>query len=147
MSYEPKTWECGDIITAEDLNHMEQGIVNSGGGNASLIIRLTGDEVVYHTSPNIEVSQTGEAYYTDKTLSEVSEAINDGRVCLFYRNDDETSELHITAIDLLASSYCGGANIQLSTLSSLREAASEQEMELVSDDNPTADTNTLMFTP
>ena len=31
MSYEPKTWACGDAITAEDLNHIEQGIANSGG--------------------------------------------------------------------------------------------------------------------
>ena len=26
MAYEPKTWECGEIITADDLNHIEQGI-------------------------------------------------------------------------------------------------------------------------
>lgn len=32
MAYEPKTWECGETITADDLNHMEQGIANSGGG-------------------------------------------------------------------------------------------------------------------
>lgn len=35
MAYEPKTWECGDTITAEELNRMEQGIAEasqSGGG-------------------------------------------------------------------------------------------------------------------
>ena len=32
MSYTPKTWNCGDTITAEDLNHIEQGIANAGGG-------------------------------------------------------------------------------------------------------------------
>ena len=26
MAYTPKTWECNETITAEDLNHMEQGI-------------------------------------------------------------------------------------------------------------------------
>ena len=26
MSYEPKTWETGEVIEAEDLNHMENGI-------------------------------------------------------------------------------------------------------------------------
>lgn len=30
MSYEPKTWECGETITAEALNHMEQGIASGG---------------------------------------------------------------------------------------------------------------------
>lgn len=27
MAYTPKTWECNETITAEDLNHMEQGIL------------------------------------------------------------------------------------------------------------------------
>lgn len=31
MSYEKQTWKCGDSITAEKLNHMEDGIANSGG--------------------------------------------------------------------------------------------------------------------
>lgn len=26
MAYEPKTWECGEVITAEDLNHLEGGV-------------------------------------------------------------------------------------------------------------------------
>lgn len=34
MTYEPKTWACGDTITADDLNHIEQGIAESGGGDA-----------------------------------------------------------------------------------------------------------------
>ena len=35
MSYEPTVWECGDIITAEKLNKMEEGIANCGGGGSS----------------------------------------------------------------------------------------------------------------
>lgn len=31
MAYTKQTWECGDVITAEKLNHMEDGIANSGG--------------------------------------------------------------------------------------------------------------------
>lgn len=30
--YEPKNWKCGDTITADDLNHIEQGVANAGGG-------------------------------------------------------------------------------------------------------------------
>ena len=26
MAFEPKTWACGDTITAQELNRMEQGI-------------------------------------------------------------------------------------------------------------------------
>ena len=36
MAYTPKTWECGDTITAEDLNHFEQGLANAGDGSAPL---------------------------------------------------------------------------------------------------------------
>ena len=32
MSYTPKTWVYGDIITAEDMNHIEQGIANEQVG-------------------------------------------------------------------------------------------------------------------
>lgn len=34
MAYERHTWVCGETITAEALNHMEQGIAQSGGGTA-----------------------------------------------------------------------------------------------------------------
>ena len=31
MSYEKQTWVTGETITAEKLNHMEDGIMESGG--------------------------------------------------------------------------------------------------------------------
>ena len=34
MSYEKQTWETGEVITAEKLNHIEDGIAEGGGGNA-----------------------------------------------------------------------------------------------------------------
>lgn len=35
MSYEKQTWQTGDVITAEKLNHMEDGIASGGGGGSS----------------------------------------------------------------------------------------------------------------
>lgn len=34
MAYEPKTWQCGEVVSADALNHMEQGIAEAseGGG-------------------------------------------------------------------------------------------------------------------
>lgn len=29
MAYEPKTWECGEVVTADALNNMEQGIADA----------------------------------------------------------------------------------------------------------------------
>lgn len=34
MSYQKHTWQCGEAITTEKLNHMEDGIADSGGGSA-----------------------------------------------------------------------------------------------------------------
>ena len=31
MAYEKQTWTCGETITADKLNHMEDGIENCGG--------------------------------------------------------------------------------------------------------------------
>jgi hypothetical protein len=37
--YTPKNWQCGETITAEDLNHMEQGIAEaSEGGGSDLMV-------------------------------------------------------------------------------------------------------------
>lgn len=32
MAYEKQTWVTGEVITKEKLNHMEDGIADSGGG-------------------------------------------------------------------------------------------------------------------
>ena len=42
MAYTPKTWECGETITADALNHIEQGIASSGGGTEPLVVHPTG---------------------------------------------------------------------------------------------------------
>lgn len=32
MAYEKQTWVCGDVVTADKLNHMEDGIAECCGG-------------------------------------------------------------------------------------------------------------------
>lgn len=39
MAYDKHTWQCGETITAEKLNHIENGIASSGGMDYDLIIR------------------------------------------------------------------------------------------------------------
>ena len=36
MEYEPTVWECGDIISAERMNKIENGIANAGGGGCDI---------------------------------------------------------------------------------------------------------------
>lgn len=37
MAYEPKVWQCGEVVSAEALNHLEQGVAQSGGGTVEVI--------------------------------------------------------------------------------------------------------------
>ena len=40
MSYDKQTWQRGDVITANKLNHMEDGIA-TGGGGVLVVNRIT----------------------------------------------------------------------------------------------------------
>ena len=66
MAYEPKAWECGDVITADDLNHIEQGVANAGGGSAPLVVH--------------QVPVGDNSYRLDKTWQEIYDAFPN--VCL-----------------------------------------------------------------
>ena len=45
MAFEPKTWACGDTITAQELNRIEQGIVEVGQGGGDAGYECTETEV------------------------------------------------------------------------------------------------------
>lgn len=44
MTYEKQEWKCGDVVTADKLNHIEDGIANCGGGSEPLIVTFTQEE-------------------------------------------------------------------------------------------------------
>lgn len=71
MAYEPKTWACGDTITADDLNHIEQGVAEAGG-------ILTVNVTAY-------APECGDAYQVtaDKTQAEIVQANEDGKLIVF----------------------------------------------------------------
>jgi hypothetical protein len=37
MSYDKQNWQTGDVITANKLNHIEDGIANGGGGDVFVV--------------------------------------------------------------------------------------------------------------
>lgn len=61
MSYTPTEWETGDVVTAEKLNKLEQGVANSGG--SGLIVGTT-------FSDNVLTF--------DKTYKQIHDALLDG---------------------------------------------------------------------
>ena len=62
MSYTPTTWQNGDVITAEKLNHMEDGVANS--------IQLPENALLAH----VEWDDEAGSYISDKTFAEMVSA-------------------------------------------------------------------------
>lgn len=54
MSYTPNEWQTGDVVTAEKLNHLENGVAGAVG---MLLITITGN--------------AGSGYVADKTFAEI----------------------------------------------------------------------------
>ena len=76
MSYTPTEWSCGDVVTAEALNKLEQGIAQADGGYEEFPVVFT------HGSP----------VTADKTLDEITVAYQQGKkiVGYSYYGDIET---------------------------------------------------------
>lgn len=71
MSYEPTNWQKGDIITAEKLNKLENGVVSAGGGGSGVFEIFF--EVYWDEDANADVVTC------DKTLDEISAAKTAGQ--------------------------------------------------------------------
>lgn len=65
MAYEKQTWTTGEVITAEKLNHMEDGIADAGGGGSAMFYVGTSD-------PDLTT--------LDKTFAEIKAAYNSGQL-------------------------------------------------------------------
>lgn len=71
MSYNKQTWQTGDIITADKLNHMEDGIASGG------VFLVTATD-----------SGEQNIFTIDKSYSEIIAALNNGQIpMLLSRND------------------------------------------------------------
>lgn len=85
-AYVPTEWVTGDTITADRLNHMEEGIENAAESN---------DYVVLFTEiPGSQITVTA-----DKTYSEINEAIQSGKNVFGKRRQGEYepfSKLYLT---------------------------------------------------
>ena len=81
MAYTPTNWQCGDVVTAEALNKIEQGIASASGGSsptAPLILNVETDEtdpqnpIVEITTPYSEIKAaylSGRAVILDPVLT------------------------------------------------------------------------------
>lgn len=81
MPYEPNTWATGDVITADKLNHIEQGI--SG--------------IVFHI--------TSQDNTLDATYGEIKSALDAGRICLIKVSGESTIKLVVSCYEIDSAYY------------------------------------------
>ena len=80
MSYEKKEWQTGEVITAEKLNHIENGI-NSNIFIVNIIIEE--ETVVRATNETmLRVTPATTTMKLDKTWQEIYDAIEDGKIVI-----------------------------------------------------------------
>lgn len=74
MSYTKQTWQTGETITANKLNHMEDGIAN----NNVMIVRIA--------------DETEDTFIYDKTWQEVTNALKNGIPVYILEATEEVEE-------------------------------------------------------
>jgi len=82
MSYEKQEWANGDIITADKLNHMEDGIASGGG----LVLHATDDSAQNRT-------------VLDRTWQEINDAFVSGMNVVVAYGTEEAKALMETYND------------------------------------------------
>ena len=85
MSYTPTNWSSGDIVTAEKLNKIEQGIAEALSSEASDIPEQTSSGqtlLVVHINNHT----------MDKTFGEIKDTLEQGGAIKFYCMDYEPYE-------------------------------------------------------
>ena len=86
MAYEPKTWECGDVVTADALNKIEQGIADANelpsvtSADNGKVLGVDGGEykLVEVDKPLIINVVKGASHTADKTFAEIRSYLDNG---------------------------------------------------------------------
>lgn len=85
MAYTKNTWQTGDIVSSQKLNHMEDGIADAGG---VMVIN--------------DVNGT-----LDKTWQEIYDAMSAGKLCIV-RNDMWASNSVIAVVPVMSVAIADG---------------------------------------
>ena len=71
--YVAREWSGGDIVTAANLNHLEQGVESAQGGGVLII------------EESVTESSTATTYTLNKTWQEIHDAMISGTICLVHQ--------------------------------------------------------------
>lgn len=89
MAYTPTNWKDGDIISAEKMNKLEQGVAEGGGGGVLLVnVTKSGSStpVVNSASPMLTAQISSSTFTADKTYAEVDAAVKAGKMVYLVYN-------------------------------------------------------------
>ena len=89
MAYTPTNWKDGDIISAEKMNKLEQGVAEGGGGVLLVNVTEGGSTPIAHSaSPMLLGVPSSITFTADKTYAEVDAAVKAGKmVYLVYQGN------------------------------------------------------------
>ena len=80
MSYEKTTWETGDIVTAEKLNNLENGVASANGGSGVFVVNVTEtyDEEMETTilTHDADINDIMNAWYDGKLIKTVDVVVD-----------------------------------------------------------------------
>lgn len=122
MAYEKQVWNCGDTITADKMNHIEQGIENASSGDA-LFVKYDHSETEGRTT----------TYYFDKTWQEVHDALVAGRAVTANAILQDTMGITDGLMDYITAAIYNGAYRIESVLTSTNNARFFQDLSSPSD--------------
>lgn len=77
MAYEPTNWENGDVITAEKLNKIENGIVN---GSGMFVVHITADQKYSQFISDVSYQDIEDALDADKFIFTIISQEIDGEI-------------------------------------------------------------------
>lgn len=78
MAYTKQNWECGDLITADKMNHIEDGIEGASSGGGSLIVTVTD-----RTATAEECPGGGYVEEYNHSWQEIYDALASGTPCYY----------------------------------------------------------------
>lgn len=127
MAYEPTVWKTGDIVSSEKLNKLENGVANSGDGDAPFIVWIgessTFNEYLLKRAGNIVYDDTDSNFIGDNVANgtqaqmfrAIKDAILSGKRIMF---GPSTTYLSSVSYAFTQNNYAGAEQIDMYSLKS-----------------------------
>lgn len=101
MAYTKQNWECGDLITADKMNHIEDGIEDASSGGGLTVNIVNTDPALNSAKSEAPLLRGGGGGATntwlDKTWQQIYDAFPNVRVNVAYSGSGITSGFQIVS--------------------------------------------------